>query len=358
MRSLARALAVGTMLAFCATPAWAQDDEAPAEEPAEPSRVEEADPTDEAPPTEASDDTSDSEAAAAEAEAKAARRARIRAARAARRQAALERAAAARAEAEAEARAAAATESAAAAKAPEPKPADEAPPTATVTTARHDVRPADTTPAAATHEAKPLAPPVEHTAPVHAPAAAEHGAQTAAAEHGPEHAQHSKFQVTTFIWQLINFGTLLFLLIYFGGRRLNQWLRGRHEQLKNEIGDATRLRDEAKRKFDAQERRLADLEKEISALRASMRKDAEAEQARMLEAAQERARRMQDDMRAQVDEQVKVAEAALRAEIASVSVKLAAEMVRTAMSFEDERRLAREFVAGFGQSGTTDEEAR
>jgi F-type H+-transporting ATPase subunit b len=212
--------------------------------------------------------------------------------------------------------------------------------------------------AAATHERKPPAPPIEHAAPVHAPATAEHAAQPAAAEHGAEHAQHPKFKVTTFIWQLINFGALLFLLIYFGGRKLNQWLRGRHEQLKSEIGEATRLRDEAKRRFDAQERRLAELEKEIAALRASMRKDAEAEQTRMLEAAQERAKRMQDDMRTQIDEQVKVAEAALRAEVANASVKLAAEMVRKAVSFEDERRLAREFVAGFGQSGTTDEEVR
>jgi F0F1-type ATP synthase membrane subunit b/b' len=46
---------------------------------------------------------------------------------------------------------------------------------------------------------------------------------------------------------------------------------------------------------------------------------------------------------------VKVAEAQLRAEVANASVKLAEELVREALSFDDERRLAREFVAGFDE---------
>jgi F0F1-type ATP synthase membrane subunit b/b' len=53
---------------------------------------------------------------------------------------------------------------------------------------------------------------------------------------------------------------------------------------------------------------VADLEKEIAALRASMRQDAEREQARLLEGAQERAKRIQDEMRFQLDQQVKEAE--------------------------------------------------
>ena len=157
------------------------------------------------------------------------------------------------------------------------------------------------------------------------------------------------FSVKTFILQLINFGVLLFLLIKYGGRKLNQSLRTRHEQLKGDINESTRLRDEAKQKFDAQERRVAELEKEIATLRESMRQDAAREQARMIEAAQERGKKMQEEMRIQIDEQVKAAEAQLRAEVANASVKLAEELVREALSFDDERRLAREFVAGFDE---------
>ena len=160
--------------------------------------------------------------------------------------------------------------------------------------------------------------------------------------------EHAGFRPGTFALQLLNFGALLFLLIYFGGRAMNRSLRTRHEQLKNEIGEATRLRDEAKAKFDAQERRVAELEKEVAALRETMRQEAEREQARAIEAAQERAKQLQEDMRMQIDQQVRQAEAVLRAEVSNAALALAEEIARNAVDMEDQRRLAQEFVVGSG----------
>jgi F-type H+-transporting ATPase subunit b len=167
------------------------------------------------------------------------------------------------------------------------------------------------------------------------------------AEHLADHGEHTGFSTKTFTLQLLNFGVLLFILIWFGGRAMNKSLRARHEQLKGDINEAARLRDEAAQKFKAQDQRVADLEKEIAVLRASLRQDAEREQARLIEGAQERAKKIQDEMRFQLNQQVKEAELLLRAEVASASVKLAEELVRKSMNTDDERRLAQEFVAGF-----------
>jgi F-type H+-transporting ATPase subunit b len=200
---------------------------------------------------------------------------------------------------------------------------------------------------------------------VHEPAAGEHGGAAPAGEgseheaagstaehgeHGEHGAEHAAFSGKTFALQLINFGVLLFLLIWFGGRAMNKSLRAKHDQLKADIDAATRQRDEAKRAYEAQEQRVSGIEKEVAALRASLRADAEREQAALLTGAQERARKIQDEMRFQLDQQVKDAEAVLRAEVASASVKLAEELVRKSVSPDDQRRLAREFVAGLDGS--------
>jgi F-type H+-transporting ATPase subunit b len=181
---------------------------------------------------------------------------------------------------------------------------------------------------------------------------AEHGSAHGS-EHqaGAQHGEHAKFSPGTFALQLLNFGVLLFLLIYFGGKAMNKSLRARHEQLKAELAEAARLREEAQQRALEQGRRLADLEKELSALRASMRMDAEREQARMIEGAQERAKKIQEEMRFQLDQQVKEAELLLRAEVANASVKLAEELVRKSVDPLDQRRLAQEFVAGFDGQG-------
>lgn len=181
-----------------------------------------------------------------------------------------------------------------------------------------------------------------------------HGEEHAAGEHGAEHGEgeHAAFSGKTFALQLVNFGVLLFILIYFGGKAMNKSLRARHEQLKAAIDDATRARDEAKQKVDTQARRVAELEKEVAALRGSMQQDSEREQARLIEAAQEKAKRIQEEMRFQIDQQVKAAEASLRAEVASASVKLAEELVKKSVNPDDERRLAQEFVSGFAGDST------
>jgi F-type H+-transporting ATPase subunit b len=203
---------------------------------------------------------------------------------------------------------------------------------------------------------------------VHEPALGEHGgiapagheehASAAEHEHGEHGSEHAAFSSKTFALQLLNFGVLLFLLVWFGGRAMNKSLRAKHDQLKADIDTATRQRDEAKRAFEAQEQRVAGIEKEVAALRASLRADAEREQAALLAGAQERARKIQDEMRFQLDQQVKDAEAILRAEVASASVKLAEELVRKSVNPDDERRLAREFVAGVDGPQGSNEEVR
>jgi F-type H+-transporting ATPase subunit b len=175
------------------------------------------------------------------------------------------------------------------------------------------------------------------------------------AEHGSQHGEHKGFRTGTFLLQLLNLGVLLFLLIFFGGKAMNKALRARHEQLKGDVADAARLHAKAKQDFEAQERRLAALEKELADLRASIRQDARREQARMVEGAQERAKKIQEDMRLEIDQQVKEAEMLLRAEVATASVKLAAELARKAVDPLDQRRLAQEFVAGFDTGAPSNE---
>ena len=219
-------------------------------------------------------------------------------------------------------------------------------------------------------EHAPSAPQAQPAAPGEVPAElpvasghADHGVQGESAEHGTGHdenghGEHGGFSAKTFALQLLNFGVLLFILIYFGGRAMNKALRSRHEQLKNDIGESARLRDEAKGKYQAQEKRIADLEKEIAALRASMRQDAEREQARMVEGAQEKAKRIQEELRFQLDQQVKDAETILRAEVATAAIKVADELLRRSVTPDDQRRLAQEFVAGFAGPGAPGGEAR
>ena len=188
-----------------------------------------------------------------------------------------------------------------------------------------------------------------------APAAGEPAHQTgqgeAAAEPGAghgEHGEHAGIDAKTLALQLLNFGVLLFLLIWFGGRALNRAFRSRHQQLKAEIESAASQRALAEQRFREQDARLANLEQELAALRAAVHEEGERERARLLAGAEEKAKRIQDETRFQLDQQVKEAELRLRAEVASTAIKLADELLKRSVSPDDERRLAQDFAQGAG----------
>lgn len=220
----------------------------------------------------------------------------------------------------------------------EPPPADQ--PTATEPVAGH-------------HEATPEAMAVDEAA-GHDSHGDVHGEAHGSAEHGEAagHAEHhGGFSGKNFALQLLNFGVLLFILIWFGGRAMNKALRARHDQLKAEVEEAARQRATAEQKLREQDARMANLENELASLRASIKDEAQREQARLLAGAEDRAKRISEDTKFQLDQQVKEAEMRLRQEVATTAMKVADEVLRRSVGAEDDRRLAQDFVASAGAEG-------
>ena len=77
-----------------------------------------------------------------------------------------------------------------------------------------------------------------------------------------------------------------------------------------------------------QEKRLAALEQEIAAIRAGIKQEAEAEKARLIALAEERAKRIKDETTFLLEQQVKEAELTLRREAAQAAVDMAEQLVR------------------------------
>jgi F-type H+-transporting ATPase subunit b len=179
---------------------------------------------------------------------------------------------------------------------------------------------------------------------------AEHAVEAAAEEHDPDqHAEHhEEIDAKTLALQLLNFGVLLFILIKFGGGAINKSLRARHDQLKTDMEEAARLRTAAELRFKEQEKRLENLEHELEAMRQAILKEAEHEKARIIAAAEERAKRVQDETRFQLEQQVKEAELRFRAEVAQAALKIADELLRRSVNGGDEQRLVQNFVAELG----------
>jgi F-type H+-transporting ATPase subunit b len=175
----------------------------------------------------------------------------------------------------------------------------------------------------------------EHGAAEHGAGAAEHGGG-----HGEAHLDGGKLAA-----QIVNFALLIGVLVYFGGRAVSKALAARHQQLKADLAAASELRAAAEAQLKKQESRLSSLEQEIANIRAGVAKEAEAEKARLIEMAEERARRIQDETKFLIDQQVKEAEVQLRREAAQAAVEMAEQIVRRSLQPSDQDRMVERFVA-------------
>ncbi len=155
------------------------------------------------------------------------------------------------------------------------------------------------------------------------------------------------------VLQFVNFGVLVFILVKFGGPAVNKALSARHQQLKADLAAAETARAEAEARLARQEARLARLEQEIAEIQSGVKKEAEAEKARLIALAEERAKRIKEETSFALDQQVKEAEANLRREVALASVQLAEQLVRRALNAGDQQRLVDTFVADVGGNGAT-----
>lgn len=150
--------------------------------------------------------------------------------------------------------------------------------------------------------------------------------------------------------QFLNFGVLVAVIVFAGGKLINRALAARHDQMKKDLDEASQARVAAETRLKQQEQRLGNIEKEITKLRESIKEEAEKEQARLLAAAEEKAARIKEEARFLMDQQVKEAEQRFRQEVAAAAVLIAEDMVRRSLQIDDETRLNAAFIGDLERS--------
>jgi F-type H+-transporting ATPase subunit b len=171
----------------------------------------------------------------------------------------------------------------------------------------------------------------------------------AAAPHHEAAEAEPKLDTGKLAFQLINFAVLAGILGWFGGRAINKALLARHQQLKADLVSASEARAVAEKRAAEQEKRLNTLETEIEAIRAGIKQEAEAEKQRLIATAEERAKRIGDETKFLLDQQVREAEATLKREVAEAAVKIAESLVIRSLNSGDQQRLVDTFVADAGK---------
>jgi F-type H+-transporting ATPase subunit b len=243
---------------------------------------------------------------------------------------------------------------------------------------RTQPRPPGAGPAAGTHAAPPRLQPLQRP---HgdAPAphgGAEHGGQAehaGPAEHGG-HAEHDpkappppinwwhglvgekKGVAPSLLWRepgepppflasLLNFGLLVFIVVKFGKKPLQDALVKRKDSIVRELEEAKRLRESAEKRLAEYETKLDKIHEDLERIRGEFRQQGELDKQRILGEAKERRDRMKRDAEVLLSQEVKQMRQELVVEVVREATRLATELLGKEMTLGDHDRFAEMFLA-------------
>lgn len=185
----------------------------------------------------------------------------------------------------------------------------------------------------------------EHS--VTAKAADGHGAMKEdAAAHGE--GSLSKEKLVDLFWRVLNFVALMIILVKFGAKPVGSALSGRQKNIKNELEDLERRRDEAEQQYRAFETKLGSVEKDIDTIVQKALAQAEIEKARIIENAEQAAEDMKRSAELMIQNEIVEARRMLKNDIADQAAIMAEELIVNNLKPEDQVKIIENYLEKVG----------
>jgi len=174
-------------------------------------------------------------------------------------------------------------------------------------------------------------------------------AETEAEAEKPEHLDRAT--AIKFAWHAFNLLLFVGVVVYLARRPLTDELRRREHDIRMELTDAARARDEARQRHDELGTRISRFEEELEEMLDDARVEAKREEERLIERAHTEAERVGQAAQRSIRDEVIRAQVALRQEAVDLAVALATRTLRDQVQPNDQRRLARQFLDSLQADG-------
>ncbi len=153
------------------------------------------------------------------------------------------------------------------------------------------------------------------------------------------------------LWQAANLAILVAVILKFTRQPIRDFFVERRRGIQKNLQSSAELLAQAESRLAEWQERTDRLDGEIEEIRATSRQLAEQERQRILDQAEQTAERIRRDAQAVVEQEVRQARQALRAEAADLAVELAGNLIRDAVCESDRERLFDEFVERIESTG-------
>lgn len=150
--------------------------------------------------------------------------------------------------------------------------------------------------------------------------------------------------VTPYAYLLLNAAILFGIYYYYGKKPVTEGLKARHDTIAKEMLEAARIKEEAEAKAREYDEKLAQLGTELERIKADIIKAGEADRARIVREAEEKADRMKKDAQFLLDQELKQLRNDMLAFTADAAIQAAEAVLKSKVSAADHERLAADYL--------------
>lgn len=179
--------------------------------------------------------------------------------------------------------------------------------------------------------------------------AAEHGGEHGGAEHHAPVLGETMWGLPLGVWHAINFVVLFGAIFWFTRKALVVAVRNKRDATAKNIEEATRLREEMRKKFEDYDSRMKNIDERMTSIVSEAKTESEAEMKKMVAEAGVVAARIREDAKLIADQEIARAKRELQDEQIARASELAEQILKANITKEDQARLADEFMSRVGK---------
>ncbi|MEC4685907.1 MAG: F0F1 ATP synthase subunit B [Nitrospirota bacterium] len=148
----------------------------------------------------------------------------------------------------------------------------------------------------------------------------------------------------SWLWKIVNFAILLFILLKFLKKPMKDYFKQRTELIEKSLTEAREAKELAQKALKEVEEKLTLKDQEIERIIESAKQSGQAEHDNLIEQGKEMSEKIRQQVRTNIEMELKNAKAALRAEASGLALKLAEKRLRERLTEEEQMRLLEESI--------------
>jgi F-type H+-transporting ATPase subunit b len=167
---------------------------------------------------------------------------------------------------------------------------------------------------------------------------------------GGEEAAHTPLW-KEYMWQIINFGILVFILYKFGKKPFQSFLKQRTELIEKTLKEARDAKELAQKALQEVEERFKTKDKEIEEILSASKRSGEEERERILEESNRLKEKIFEQAKVNIEFELKHAKEAIKAEAVELAMELAEKKLKEKLTKNEQEKLLEESLTKIGGKG-------